>query len=69
MRGTTTERGLGWSYQQKRARVLKRDGYICQLCHRFGADVIDHILPRAQGGDDRDENLRAAHARCNSARR
>src|SRR5437867_12064203 len=67
-RGTTTERGLGWSYQRKRERVLARDGYVCWLCGLPGADTVDHVIPRARGGDDSDENLRAAHAQCNASR-
>jgi 5-methylcytosine-specific restriction endonuclease McrA len=68
-RGTTTARGLGWSYQRKRERILARDGYICWLCGLPGADSVDHVTPRVRGGDDSDENLRAAHGRCNSGRR
>jgi 5-methylcytosine-specific restriction protein A len=68
-RGTTTERGLGWEYQRKRARILARDGYVCWLCHQPGAHTVDHVVPRARGGDDSDDNLRAAHGSCNSGRR
>jgi len=67
-RGTTTQRGLGWSYQRKRAYILERDRGICWLCNHPGATTVDHVVPRAQGGDDSDENLRAAHAECNYAR-
>src|SRR6266849_1308297 len=67
-RGTTTERGLGWSYQRKRQRILERDGYVCWLCHEPGADTVDHVVPRVRGGDDSHENLRAAHERCNTSK-
>jgi 5-methylcytosine-specific restriction endonuclease McrA len=67
-RGTTTERGLGWTYQKKRARILARDGYVCWLCGQPDADSVDHVVPRVHGGDDTDANLRAAHLRCNSSR-
>ena len=68
-RGTTTERDLGWSYQRKRARILARDRGVCWLCGREGADTVDHVIPRARGGDGSDANLRAAHGACNSGRR
>jgi len=67
-RGTTTERGLGWSYQRKRARIIERDHGICWLCNQAGAETVDHVVPRARGGDDSDANLRAAHAACNMSR-
>lgn len=68
-RGTTDSRGLGWSYQKKRAAILQRDGYVCWLCGQPGADTVDHVIPRARGGTDDDDNLRAAHLSCNSGRR
>jgi 5-methylcytosine-specific restriction protein A len=68
-RGTTTERGLGWRYQQKRARILARDRGICWICGLPAATTIDHVIPRARGGSSDDDNLRAAHGRCNSGRR
>jgi 5-methylcytosine-specific restriction protein A len=67
-RGTTTQRGLGWSYQRRRAVILKRDGYVCGICGGLGAVSVDHKVPRSLGGDDSDSNLRAAHKRCNERR-
>jgi 5-methylcytosine-specific restriction protein A len=67
-RGTTTARGLGWAFQKKRRYILQRDGWVCGICHRIGAATVDHIVPRARGGSADDENLRAAHKRCNEAR-
>jgi 5-methylcytosine-specific restriction protein A len=68
-RGTTTARGLGYAYQTKRGRILARDGGVCWICGLPGADTIDHLTPRARGGDSSDENLKAAHRSCNSGRR
>jgi len=68
-RGSTTARGLGWSYQAKRRRILERDLYLCWLCGGPGADSVDHVIPRVQGGTNEDANLRAAHLGCNSGRR
>lgn len=51
------------------AHVLATQGTVCWLCGRAGADSADHVIPRAKGGTDVDENLRPAHARpCNSRR-
>jgi 5-methylcytosine-specific restriction endonuclease McrA len=68
-RGTRTERGLGWHYQRQRPGILAQDGYVCWLCGLLGADTVDHVIPRARGGGDDPDNLRAAHLRCNSGRR
>jgi 5-methylcytosine-specific restriction protein A len=69
LRGTTTERGLGYAWQVNRKRILERDGHVCWLCGRLGADTVDHVIPRARGGTNEDDNLRAAHAKCNYGRR
>lgn len=51
-----------------KAQVFAAQGRVCHLCGMPGADSIDHVLPRALGGDDGLNNLRPAHSRCNSAR-
>jgi len=56
-------------YQRARTNILIRDGGICWLCGRPGANTADHIIPLAQGGHPYSElNLRAAHHSCNSRR-
>ena len=50
------------------AMVFAEQGRVCHLCGMPGADSIDHIIPRASGGDDSPANLRPAHRSCNSAR-
>lgn len=47
-----------------RARVMKRDDYLCRYC-RDWADCVDHILPHSYGGTDHDDNLVAACHFCN----
>lgn len=42
-------------------RIIRRDGGICRLCGKPGADTADHIRPVAQGGGHGDANLQAAH--------
>lgn len=48
--------------------TLAEYGDTCYLCGGAGANSADHLLPRSLGGSDAIENLRPAHARCNSAR-
>jgi 5-methylcytosine-specific restriction endonuclease McrA len=66
---------MGWSYPSPpgwtttRTRILRRDRGICHVCHQPGADQVDHITPRAEGGDDSDSNLAAVHAHpCHAAK-
>lgn len=37
-------------WEEKRRKILRRDGYICQLSKRYGkmvqADTVHHIFPR-----------------------
>ncbi|NBW15562.1 MAG: HNH endonuclease, partial [Caulobacteraceae bacterium] len=59
----------GRPWRRVRAYVLQRDGGICWLCKRNGADSVDHVIPLSKGGDPLDPaNLRAAHLKCNGRR-
>src|SRR5690349_1130471 len=58
----------GRPWQRKKRRIIRRDGGICHLCNRPGADTADHLIPWSQGGTDADTNLRAAHIDCNRKR-
>lgn len=52
----------------KRARIYIRDRYRCQYCgeHRHAKDLtLDHIYPRAQGGEATPQNLVTACVKCN----
>lgn len=52
----------------KRARIYIRDRYRCQYCgeHKAARDLtLDHILPRAQGGESTPHNLVSACVKCN----
>lgn len=58
--------------REKRERIFKRDGGVCWLCgmpiehrHEF---TLDHVIPKSKGGDNSYENLKVAHAYCNSVR-
>lgn len=69
-RGSRHERGYGSEWEKIRARILKRDGYVCQCeeCKAAGrqkpASDVDHIIAKAHGGTDDDENLRAMNGLC-----
>ena len=47
-----------------RARIMHRDGYLCQYCGA-AAQHVDHIIPRCQDGTGDSDNLVAACAHCN----
>lgn len=55
------ERGYGRAWEFRRKRILVRDRYLCQDCRRRGigikAESVDHIIPKAHGGTDDDDNL------------
>jgi len=48
-----------------RRAVLARDGGLCAYCSG-AADTIDHVQPRAHGGQHRWENVVAACRSCNN---
>lgn len=68
--------------RKERPRIIRalyrRDGPDCALCGGWidpeappnskGRLSIDHIVPRSEGGGNRLENLRLAHADCNNYR-
>lgn len=60
-------RGYGWSWKQRRAAILERDGY---RCHHCGAPAtqVDHLVAKAQGGTDTAGNLAATCQRCHSTK-
>jgi 5-methylcytosine-specific restriction endonuclease McrA len=50
-----------------RKNILRRDGHRCQYCGRVDVPLtVDHVIPRARGGEDSWENLVAACVRCNN---
>jgi 5-methylcytosine-specific restriction endonuclease McrA len=51
-----------------RRAVFSRDGGACQYCGR-AADSIDHVVPRAKGGQHVWENVVAACRPCNVLKR
>ena len=52
--------------QGLRAKIFERDK-VCQECGAGGPLTIDHILARALGGENNEENLRALCLSCNAS--
>lgn len=80
-RRKATGRDSKWIGKAKRLEIYQRDGWVCQICldpvpkDTWGVSEysplqasLDHILPRALGGDNSPENLRLTHTLCNSLR-
>lgn len=55
-----------------RARRMARTKWLCEDCKAKGktrqADVVDHIVPLAHGGQDVDENTRNLCDDCHAVR-
>lgn len=82
--GDATDAPWGFDPEWRRLRqeVLERDDYTCHYCHRRRKDervyagpgktrsamTVDHVIPRAKGGDDSPENLVACCVDCNLAK-
>ena len=70
--GSRHERGYGSQWVKTRARVLQRDGHLCQPCKAKGrptpATQVDHIMPKAKGGTEDDDNLQAICCDCHDAK-
>ena len=50
-----------------RKNILRRDRYRCVYCGRGDLLLtVDHIVPKARGGDDSWENLVCACTKCNN---
>jgi len=54
-----------------RRNIFKRDKYVCQYCSNqpgTGELTIDHVVPRAQGGESTWDNCVLACVACNKAK-
>lgn len=58
-----------WKLQCIKKKLVAENGLQCTYCGRVPPECnpfhLDHILPIKQGGDDSEENLTLACARCN----
>mgnify|MGYP000004505699 CR=1 FL=1 len=75
-RGTRHDRGYGADWDKRRQRILERDCGLCQECLRQGRVTVcghkpysawcDHIVPKAEGGTDDDDNLQTLCRSCHT---
>lgn len=76
-RGSATNRGYGYKWQQQAVVVLNRHRAVHgELCggylvppHPASDLTVDHIIPKAVGGTDDDENLQVLCRGCNGRKR
>lgn len=65
--GTAHERGYSWAWQQLRLRILQAEP-LCRACKANGrataARVVDHIVPKSEGGMDDEGNLQPLCQGC-----
>lgn len=63
--------GRSEKWYNRVSTLLQRDGTTCKLCGEavVPADLsIDHVIPKAKGGNDMLENLQITHVSCNHRR-
>ncbi len=64
-RPSASKRGYGRTWQKFRLLILHRDP-ICKICGEKPSTDVDHIVPKAQGGKDTEENCQGACHECHS---
>ena len=69
---SASERGYGADWRKIRKRILIRDDYLCQECKRNGVitngTMVDHIINKANGGTNRDDNLECICKKCHTVK-
>jgi 5-methylcytosine-specific restriction enzyme A len=65
-------KGSTTAWRKKREAILLRDDHLCQICLRDGlyveARIVDHIVPRFEGGSDDDDNLQSICSPCDKVK-
>ena len=71
-RGSRHERGYGSEWEKIRKVILSRDKGLCQSCLKQGkyrpARIVDHIVPKFEGGTDHESNLQSLCQSCSDAK-
>lgn len=69
---SSSARGYGAAWQRLRKVVLERDAGLCRMCIGRGvvtlATQVDHIKPKARGGEDTEANCQAICTACHDAK-
>ena len=69
-RASSSARGYDWKWRKTRDSIMERDSGLCQHCLEQGllipAAEVDHIVSRANGGNDDSTNLQAICRSCHS---
>ena len=62
---SASSRGYGAAWRKLRIMILARDP-ICVRCGRMPSVVVDHLKPKARGGDDSPDNLQGLCDSCHT---
>jgi 5-methylcytosine-specific restriction protein A len=66
------DRGYGTAWDKLRRHIMQRDKHLCQPCKRASmitpAQQVDHIIPKAKGGTDDEDNLQAICKTCHEGK-
>ena len=62
--GKQYQEGEQKGYENVKLYVKSRDGYTCQVCGSHEKLEVHHIIPRAEGGNDRPANLITLCEKC-----
>ena len=61
------QKGFNYEFSSRRAAVLHRDSYTCQICGKTHTRIeVHHIIFRSQGGTDDENNLIALCGDCHN---
>jgi 5-methylcytosine-specific restriction protein A len=63
-RGSAVERGYDRAWHDRRNRYM-RVHPLCEWCKR-PATLVDHIIPKRDGGTDKSDNLQSLCNRCHA---
>ncbi|MCC5855131.1 MAG: HNH endonuclease [Idiomarina sp.] len=70
--GNRHKRGYGKDWVKLRRLILERDDNLCIHCLSLGryteATHVDHIVPKAKGGTDGEDNLQSLCKSCHEAK-
>jgi 5-methylcytosine-specific restriction protein A len=71
-KGNRHSRGYGSDWDKVKPIAMKRDSYLCQSCIKKGiataAAQVDHIKPKAKGGNNSLSNLQSLCEPCHRAK-